>query len=81
VEQRQLLAQSRFVFAHRVDLPTDGRHMLTKIQMQALDKTRVDRPPPLSQDGLDGPACAEDDAMGDPNDVLAPIGLDHLRIE
>jgi hypothetical protein len=31
VEQSQLLTQSRFVFAQRVDPSPDGRHMLAKI--------------------------------------------------
>ena len=52
LEQSQLVTQSRFVFAQRVDPPTDGRHMLTKIQIQALSKGRVDFPPPLGQDDL-----------------------------
>jgi hypothetical protein len=44
VEQSQLLAQSRFVFAQRVDPPTNGCYMLTKIQIQAFDEGGVDLP-------------------------------------
>jgi hypothetical protein len=32
------LTPPRFVFTHRGDPATDGRHMLAKIQIQALDK-------------------------------------------
>jgi hypothetical protein len=81
VEQRQLLTQSRFVFVQRVDPPANGRHMLTKIQIQALDEGGIDLPTPLGQDGLDGLCRTEDDAVCDPDDVPAPVALDHLRIE
>jgi hypothetical protein len=39
VEQSQLLTQPRFVFTQRVDPPANRRHMLTKIQIEALDKS------------------------------------------
>jgi hypothetical protein len=45
VEQSQLLTQSRFVFAQRVDPTTDRRHMLAKIQMQAVAVGRRVTPP------------------------------------
>jgi hypothetical protein len=76
VEQSQLLTQSRFVFAHRVDPTTDGRHMLAKIQMQTFDKTGIDLPTPLGQDGCDGRGRAKDDAVRDPDDALASVTLD-----
>jgi hypothetical protein len=47
MEERQLLTQPHFVFTHRVDPTTDRRHMLAKIQIQALDKGGVDLPTPL----------------------------------
>jgi hypothetical protein len=53
MEKRQLLAQSRFVFAQRVDPLPDCRHMLTKIQIQILGKRGIDRPTSLGQDRLD----------------------------
>jgi hypothetical protein len=68
MEERQLLAQSRFVFAPRVNPSPDRRHMLTKIQIQTLGKRGVDLPPPLGQDGLDDRCRAEDDAVFDPDD-------------
>jgi hypothetical protein len=40
MEQSQLLTQARLVFAQRVDSPPDGRDMLAKVQIQALDKRR-----------------------------------------
>ena len=42
VEERQLLTQARFVFAQRVDSPPDGRDMLAQVQIEALDKRRID---------------------------------------
>jgi hypothetical protein len=36
MEQGQLLTQPSFVFAQRVDPPTDRRHMLAKVQVEAL---------------------------------------------
>ena len=81
MEERQLLTQSRFVFAQRVDPTTDGRHMLAKIQIQALGKGGVDLPTPLGQDRLDGRCRAKDDTVCNPHDTLAPIALDDLGIE
>jgi len=54
MEQSQLLTQARFVCAPRVDSPPDGRDMLAKVQIQALDKRRIDLPTSLGQPRLDG---------------------------
>ena len=81
LKESQVLAQPGFVFAKRVDSTTDRRHMLTKIQVEALDQGGVDLPTPLSQDRFDGRWRAEDDAVLDPDDAPAPIGFDDLRIE
>jgi hypothetical protein len=80
LEERQLLTQPRFVFAHRGDPPPNRRHRLAQVQMQALDKGRIALPAPLGQDGLDGLGRAEDDAVGDPDNAPAPVPLDHLRL-
>jgi hypothetical protein len=79
MEERQLLAQSRFVFAQRVDPTTDRRHMLAKIQIQALDKGGMDLPTALGQDGFDGRCRAKDDAVFDPDDTPAPVTLGGLE--
>jgi hypothetical protein len=69
MEECQLLTQSRFVFAQRVDPPTDRRHMLAKIQLQAFGKGGVDRPAPLGQDRLNDRCRAEDNAVIDPDEA------------
>jgi hypothetical protein len=81
MEERQLLTQPRFVFAQGVDSRPDRRHMLANIQIQALDKGGVDLPTPLRQDGFDGRCQAKNDAVLAPDEVPAPVTLDHLRIE
>jgi hypothetical protein len=81
MEECQLLTQSRFVFAQRVDPSIDRCHMLTKVQIQVFDKAGIDLPTPLGQDGFDGRGRAEDDAVCDSDDVPETITLDHLRIE
>src|SRR5262245_65878016 len=55
--------------------------MLAKVQIQALDKAGIDRPPALGQDRRDGLCRAEDDAVGYPYEASPPIGLDDLGIE
>ena len=54
LEQRQLLTQPGFVFAQCIDPSSHRRHMLAKVQVEALDKARVDFPAPFGQDRLDG---------------------------
>jgi hypothetical protein len=80
-EERQLLTQARFVCAPRVDAPPDGRDRLAQVQIQALDKRRVDRPTPLGQPRLDGLSHAEYDLVLDPHEASPAVGLDDLRIE
>src|SRR5882724_2623880 len=79
--QSQLLTQARFVFAPRVDAPPDGRDMLAKVQIQALDKRRIDLPSSLGQHRLDGLSHAEHDPVLDPYEASTPIRLDDLGIE
>jgi hypothetical protein len=81
LEERQLLRQSRCVFAQRVDPPTNRRHRLTKVAMQALDKSAIDLPTPLGQNRLKGRCRAEDDAGLNPDDAPATVELDHLCLE
>ena len=38
LEQRQLIPQARFALAEGVDPASDGRHPLTDIEIEALDK-------------------------------------------
>ena len=47
LEQGQLVIQSRFVFAQRVDPSPDRRHMLAKVETQPLHKARIDGPTSL----------------------------------
>src|SRR5215510_484569 len=61
--------------------PTNRRHMLAKIQIQALDKARIDRPTALGQDRRDGLCRAEYNAVGDAHEAPAAVGLDHLCVE
>jgi len=81
LKESQLMTQPSFVFAQRGDPTPDRRHMLAKIQIEALDKAWVDLPPSLGQDRLDGLCRAEYDTVCDPDDVPAPVALDHLRLE
>jgi hypothetical protein len=69
------------MFAQRVDLPPDGRDMLAKVQIQALDKRRIDLPTPLGQHRLDGLTRADHDLVLDPYEASPAVGLDDLRIE
>jgi hypothetical protein len=81
VEERQLLTQARFVFAPRVDSPPDGRAMLAQVQIQALDKRRIDLPTSPGQPRLDGLSHAEHDLVLDPHEASPAVGLDDLRLE
>src|SRR5215831_21116955 len=69
------------MFAQRGDSPPDGRDMLAKVQIQALDKRRIDLPPMLGQHQLDGLSHAEHDLVLDPREASPAVGLDDLRIE
>jgi hypothetical protein len=80
MEQSQLLTQARFMFAPRVDAPPDGRDMLAKVQIQALDKRRIDLPTTLGQPRLDGLSHAEHNLVLDPHEASPAVGLDDLRI-
>ena len=80
VEQSQLLTQPGFVFAQRIDPTPDRRHMLAKVQVEALYQTCIDRPTSFGQDGLDGLRRAKYDAVFHPHDTSAPVGLDNLSI-
>src|SRR5882724_3047864 len=69
------------MLAQRVDPPPDRGYMLTELQVEALDKTRVDLPTTLGQDRLDDLCRAEYDPVFHPDNAPAPIALHHLRIE
>ena len=75
LEERQLLTHSGFVVAQGGAAPTDRRHRRAKIQVEAFDKARVDRPPALGQNRLDGLCRAAADAVLHPHDPPAPIGF------
>jgi hypothetical protein len=47
LEQGQLVMQSRFVLAKRVDPSPDRRRMLAKVEIQPLHKARIDGPTSL----------------------------------
>ena len=49
LEYGQLLTQSRFVLALRIDTTTDRRHMLAKLQVEAFHETGIDLPTALGQ--------------------------------
>ena len=55
--------------------------MLAKVQIQALDKRRIDLPTTLGQPRLDGLSHAEHNLVLDPYEASPAIGLDDLRIE
>ena len=75
MEQGQLLSQPRFVFAQRIDPTADRRHMLAKVQIQALNKTRIDLLTALGQDRLDGLCRAEYHPVFDAHDASTPVGF------
>jgi hypothetical protein len=52
--------------------------MLTKVEIQALDKSAIDLPTPLGPNRLNGRCWAEDDTGFHPDDALATGALDHL---
>jgi hypothetical protein len=54
--------------------------MLATVQVEALDKARVDGPPVLGQDRLDGLTRTEYDAVFHPHDPPTPVGLHDLGI-
>jgi hypothetical protein len=52
-----------------------------EVEVEALDKRRVDSPATGRQDLLDGPLGAEHHPVFDPDDAPPPVGLDDLRLE
>src|SRR5215471_8282510 len=54
LEQRQLIQQAVFALAQDVDPTPDRRHPLTDVEVEPLDKRRVDGPAIGRQDLLDG---------------------------
>src|SRR5215813_1223050 len=55
--------------------------MLAKIQGESFEKRRIELPPALGQNRLDGLGRAEDDGVCHPHEAPSPVGLDHRRIE
>src|SRR5262247_2559571 len=81
LEQSQLVTQSRFVFAQRVDPPPNGGDMLAEVQVQALHKCGIDLPALRGQSLLNGLTRAKHDTVCDPDQASTPIRLDDLGIE
>jgi hypothetical protein len=49
LEQRQLIPQARFALAQCIDPPPDRRYALAEVEVEALDKRRVNGPAPRSR--------------------------------
>jgi hypothetical protein len=81
LEKSQLVTQSSFVFAQRVDPPPNSGDMLAEVQVQALHKCGIDLPASLGQSLLDCLTRAKHDTVCDPDQASTPIGLDDLCIE
>ena len=58
----------------------DRRHALTDVEVEPLDKGRVDGPATGRQDLLDGQPGAEHHAVCDAHEAPAPVRLHHLRV-
>src|SRR5215510_8887874 len=77
----QLLAQAVLTCAQGVD-PTPYRcYSLANIQVQPLDKRRVNLPATHRQDLLNPLHSAKHHPILDPHDASASVGLDHLGIK
>ena len=81
LEQHQLIPQACFALAEGVHPAPDRRHPLTDVEVEALDKRRVDGPATGRQDLLDGQFGTEHHTVFDPDDAPTPVGLDDLRVE
>ena len=81
LEKSQLVTQTRFVFAQRVDSPPNGGDMVAEVQVQALHKCGIDLPALRGQSLLDDLMRAKHDTVCDPNQASTPIRLDDLCIE
>src|SRR5215813_8793439 len=69
-----------FALAERVDPTSYRRYALPNVQVEPLDKGRIDRPPASSQGLLDRLTHPEHHPMLDIDQAPAPVGLDDLGI-
>src|SRR5882724_8943903 len=66
---------------HRVLTRPHRRNTLADVEVQALDKRRIDLPTVLGQDCIDGFQCAKYYPMAYPYQASTAHGFDDLRIE
>jgi len=81
VEPHQLVPHAVLPLAQRGDTTPDCRHTLPEVQVEPLDKGRLDLPATGRQHLLDGLQGAEHHAGAHADQTPAPHGLDHLGIE
>jgi hypothetical protein len=81
VEQHQLVPHAVLPLAQRGDTPSSCRHTLPKVQVEPLDKGRLDLPATGHQHLLDGLKGPEHHAVTHADQTPTPHDLEHLRIE
>src|SRR6266568_9232086 len=75
------MPQTRFALAEGVHPAPDRRHALPDVEVEALDKCRIDGPATSRQDLLDSQPGAEDHPVRDADEASAPVRLDHLGVK
>src|SRR5215831_2179966 len=81
LEQHQLLPHAVLPLAQRGDTPPHCRHPLPDVQVEPLDKGRLDLPATGRQHLCDACYRPEHHAVAHADQMPAPHGLDHLRVE
>ena len=81
MEHRQLMLPAVCALTQRVAPTAYRRHTLAHVQVEALHEGRIALPAPRRSALCNGPPCAEHHPVFHPHQALAPVLLDHRRIE